>query len=83
MPSVSVSIGNGKRSTSAREKSSVRTQPAHSIGTSRYLQAFQKVRDCSHVHDHLGTSAKIQVRLHFAIVAVLVDRMREKRRFSL
>ncbi|CAF5178913.1 unnamed protein product, partial [Rotaria magnacalcarata] len=26
-----------------------------------YLQAFQKVRDCSYVHEHAGTSAKIQV----------------------
>ncbi|UJR26911.1 hypothetical protein I4U23_008221 [Adineta vaga] len=26
-----------------------------------YLQAFQKVRDCSSIHDHAGTSAKIQL----------------------
>ncbi|CAF3441170.1 unnamed protein product [Rotaria socialis] len=26
-----------------------------------YLQAFQKVRDCSYVHEHAGTSAKIQL----------------------
>ncbi|CAF0824043.1 unnamed protein product [Rotaria sordida] len=26
-----------------------------------YLQAFQKVRDCSHMHEHSGTSARIQL----------------------
>jgi len=30
----------------------------------RYLQAFQKVRDCSYIHNHAGTSAKIQVNSH-------------------
>jgi len=27
----------------------------------RYLQAFQKVRDCSQIHEHAGTTARIQV----------------------
>ncbi|CAF4143624.1 unnamed protein product [Rotaria magnacalcarata] len=26
-----------------------------------YLQAFQKVRDCSHMHQHAGTAARIQL----------------------
>lgn len=26
-----------------------------------HLQAFQKVRDCSHIHDHAGTTAQIQL----------------------
>ena len=73
-PSALISIGNGKRSSSARKESSVRTQRSYSTGAARYLQAFQKVRDCSHIHDHLGTSAKIQVSAH-----VVFDRVSEKR----
>ena len=47
----------------------------------RHLQAFQKVRDCSHIHDHSGTSARIQVfyasiwfTLYFLVLLILVDR---------
>ena len=37
------------------------------LASFRYLQAFQKVRDCSQIHEHAGTSARIQVGALFSM----------------
>lgn len=58
------STGYGKRSSSARSYQCERERESVGdidLALFRYLQAFQKVRDCSQIHEHAGTSARIQV----------------------
>ena len=58
---VLISIGNGKRNSNARKSKCQRLFSKESSVLDRYLQAFQKVRDCSSIHVHEGTPARIQV----------------------
>jgi hypothetical protein len=69
---VLISIGNGKKNLNERmnSKASLSLSLTYSI-TFRYLQAFQKVRDCSYIHHHAGTSAKIQVNQFLKTIKTL------------
>jgi hypothetical protein len=56
-----ISTGNGKRNLKERKWNMSVINTTRRKTLYRYLQAFQKVRDCSHIHDHDGTTARIQV----------------------
>jgi hypothetical protein len=58
---VLILIGNGKKNIKERKNSDENFIIFEMIVLLSYLQAFQKVRDCSSIHEHAGTSAKIQV----------------------
>ncbi len=58
---VLILIGNGKKNSKERKWSYKNFIIKKFDFCHRYLQAFQKVRNCSHIHEHSGTSARIQV----------------------
>jgi hypothetical protein len=58
---VLILIGSGKKNLKERKKKKQDFVTFDMSRFFRYLQAFQKVRDCSYIHEHAGTSAKIQV----------------------
>jgi hypothetical protein len=62
---VLILIGNGKKNIKERKNSNENFIIFEMILLLSYLQAFQKVRDCSSIHEHAGTSAKIQVNQFF------------------
>jgi hypothetical protein len=54
------SIGNGKKNLNERKLNNNQYRRITFI-SNRYLQAFQKVRDCSQIHQHEATPSRIQV----------------------